>query len=85
MILYIDSGNTRLKWRLMRGVENIVGGAADLTAEEPFVALQRYAGEISRVCVSTVGSEASHKKQKGQLGGCPSIQFFPALGDGRGR
>jgi len=62
----------------MRGVENIVGGAADLTAEEPFVALQRYAGEISRVCVSTVGSEANRNSLEAEIGKVTSapITFY---------
>ncbi|MBZ0332579.1 type III pantothenate kinase [Marinobacter sp. JH2] len=78
MILFIDSGNTRLKWRLMRGVECIVGGAADLTAVEPFPALRRHAGVITRVCVSTVGSETSRNSLEAEIGKVTSapITFY---------
>jgi len=59
VILYIDFGNTRVKWRLMRSSERIDGGVADLTVPEPFHSLQKYAGEVVCVCVSTVASEAN--------------------------
>ena len=61
MILLIDSGNTRVKWRLMHSEESVVSGATDLAAVEPFLDLQSHADAISRVCVSTVGSEASRR------------------------
>lgn len=43
----------------MRSEESVVSGASDLAAVEPFLELQSYAEAISRVCISTVGSEAS--------------------------
>ncbi|MFV8572645.1 type III pantothenate kinase [Marinobacter sp. SBS5] len=61
MILLVDSGNTRIKWRLVRGLESLVTGAAELSAPEPFSGLETYSAEIRRVCVSTVGSESSRE------------------------
>ncbi|WP_323754779.1 type III pantothenate kinase [Marinobacter sp.] len=67
MILLIDSGNTRIKWRLISGVQGVAVGAADLRDPEPFSKLVPYADRISQVCVSTVGSEASQSALEAEV------------------
>ncbi|MBJ6138795.1 type III pantothenate kinase [Marinobacter litoralis] len=67
MILLIDSGNTRIKWRLMSGMDRVAVGAADLRAPEPFSTLAPLADQVSRVCVSTVASEASRKALEAEV------------------
>ncbi|MBR9872524.1 MAG: type III pantothenate kinase [Gammaproteobacteria bacterium] len=59
MILLIDSGNTRIKWRLVQGVGCVAEGTSELSEPEPFSGLEQYSEAVSRVCVSTVGSDAS--------------------------
>ncbi|WP_323752960.1 type III pantothenate kinase [Marinobacter sp.] len=59
MILLIDAGNTRVKWRLVDSLGVVVAGAAELSAGESFSEVEPHAAAVKRVAVSTVGSEAS--------------------------
>lgn len=57
MILLIDSGNTRVKWRLVNGGKTELEGAGVFDVSDPFERLRGLSVDISRVDVSTVGSE----------------------------
>ncbi len=59
MIVLVDSGNTRIKWRLLQGGKVIAEGAALLADPEPFSGLKRWRDQITEVAASSVGSEQS--------------------------
>ncbi|MFO8142332.1 MAG: type III pantothenate kinase [Marinobacter sp.] len=59
MILLIDSGNTRVKWRLADASGYVSEQATTLHSERPFESLRPHAEAIERILVSTVGSEQS--------------------------
>ncbi|MBE0487358.1 type III pantothenate kinase [Marinobacter sp.] len=59
MILLVDSGNTRVKWRLTGPRGFVEEGAALLAGEGTFAALLPHGARIERILVSTVGSEQS--------------------------
>ena len=58
MILLIDAGNTRLKWRLA-GTGGPLEGAAVMADAEPLIGLSGYWSDIERILVSTVASESA--------------------------
>lgn len=58
MILLIDAGNTRLKWRLT-GTGGPLEGAAVMADAEPLTGLSGYWSDIERILVSTVASESA--------------------------
>jgi len=58
MILLIDAGNTRLKWRLT-GTGGPLEGAAVMADAEPLIGLSGYWSDIDRILVSTVASESA--------------------------
>ena len=62
MILLIDSGNTRVKWRLADALGHVSEQAATLHEGRPFDSLRPHAEAIERVLVSTVGSEQSRRE-----------------------
>lgn len=68
MILLIDAGNTRIKWRLIEGNETVVEASDLLDSPRVFDALHDYAAEIREVAVSTVGSEQSRLELGRALG-----------------
>lgn len=57
MKLFVDAGNTRLKWCLDQAGETVASGAGVLDEENPFPGLARYASDIRSIAVSTVASE----------------------------
>lgn len=57
MILFIDSGNTRAKWRLVRGAGECLEGSGPNSTSGLLSELSGYGPELLRVVVSTVGSE----------------------------
>lgn len=59
MILLIDAGNTRLKWRLVNGSAIHSEGASLIDVGQPFEGLQDAGKKIKSVAISTVGSEAA--------------------------
>ncbi len=67
MILLVDSGNTRVKWRLADLSGCVLEQATTLTAADPFHALRPYAESIERILVSTVGSEHSRLQLEATL------------------
>lgn len=60
MILLVDMGNTRVKWRLQAG-RVVAFGAGLLTDVGLFAELDRFTGQVERVAVSTVASERRRK------------------------
>jgi len=62
MILLVDSGNSRIKWRLVNDVDVIAEGAGPPDSQELFSGIGSRGGVISRVAVSSVGSEHSCRK-----------------------
>ncbi|KXO06316.1 MULTISPECIES: type III pantothenate kinase [Marinobacter] len=59
MILLLDCGNTRVKWRLMADGVVVHDGGGALEETVTFAELTPYARKIDRVAVSTVASEQS--------------------------
>jgi len=59
MILLLDCGNTRVKWRLVDGGTIVHKGGGILAESLPFDLLGPYGSKIVRVSVSTVASEES--------------------------
>lgn len=57
MMLLVDSGNTRIKWRVVDGCQVKVEGAALLDEDAAFEGLAAVSDEISGVAVSSVASE----------------------------
>ena len=57
MMLLVDSGNTRIKWRLVQGAQVRAEGAAMLDEKAPFAGLVQFGHDITRVAVSSVASE----------------------------
>lgn len=69
MILLIDAGNTRLKWRLVAGASKSVEGVSRMDSPEPLTELKGYWARLSGVFVSTVASEAAKERLDSLLGG----------------
>ncbi|MGC8122064.1 type III pantothenate kinase [Marinobacter sp. VGCF2001] len=61
MILLIDAGNTRLKWRLM-GHERPLEGLANMAEPDPLIGLAAYWSTIERILVSTVASDEARQR-----------------------
>ncbi|WP_303292324.1 type III pantothenate kinase [Marinobacter sp. SS5-14b] len=61
MILLIDAGNTRVKWRLAHGSVIQAEGVSVLDSPQPFSGLPVLEREIHSVGVSSVGSEAGQR------------------------
>jgi type III pantothenate kinase len=61
MILLLDCGNTRVKWRLLAGGIIEHEGSGALNESHLFTSLAPLAGRIERVAVSTVASEQSRE------------------------
>src|SRR5690554_433314 len=59
MILLLDCGNTRVKWRLVDGGAIVHKGSGAFDEPLPFEVLAPYGSRIARVAVSTVASEES--------------------------
>lgn len=57
MILFIDSGNTRTKWRLSGASGSCVEGVGLSSESDALSVLSRHGPDISRVAVSMVGSD----------------------------
>lgn len=57
MNLYIDAGNTRLKWCLVNQNEVVSSGVGSLAEENPLSLAGELAGCVEAVAVSTVASE----------------------------
>lgn len=57
MKLFVDAGNTRIKWQLRDGARTITRGVGTITDSALFEDCVAHASELSRVCVSTVRSE----------------------------
>lgn len=66
MILLIDAGNTRLKWRLV-GLSEPIEGVAKTSDAEPLKGLLNYWSEIDRILISTVASEDIREQLHGLL------------------
>lgn len=66
MKLYIDAGNTRLKWSLEED-EPVASGSGVLDEENPLPGLAGFAGDISAIAVSTVASEEKLQRLLGYL------------------
>ncbi|GGC84049.1 type III pantothenate kinase [Marinobacter halophilus] len=78
MILLIDSGNTRVKWRLVDLSGCVLERTSTLTVPQPFEPLRLHAGNIDRILVSTVGSEQSRNSLEQALAGLTRVpvQFY---------
>lgn len=61
MMLLVDAGNTRVKWRLVSGSEIRSEGASSLNESDPFQGIKGSADCIHAIEVSSVGSEQSCK------------------------
>src|SRR5690554_6246578 len=57
MMLLVDSGNTRIKWRVVQGGQVKAEGTAMLDEKAPFAGLAPFGHDITRVAVSSVASE----------------------------
>lgn len=57
MKLFVDAGNTRIKWQLRDGPDVAAGGAGVLSDSALFAGCGAHADDLTRVCVSTVRSE----------------------------
>lgn len=68
MILLVDMGNTRVKWRVQTAGEVLAAGVGLLEDPELFAPLNRIAGRIERVAVSTVASEQQREQLRQCLG-----------------
>ncbi|KPQ26622.1 MAG: type III pantothenate kinase [Marinobacter excellens HL-55] len=67
MILLVDSGNTRVKWRLADSSGCVLEQATLLEGTDPFHPLRPHAPSIDRILVSTVGSEQSRMQLEAAL------------------
>lgn len=72
MKLYIDAGNTRLKWSLEDEGEPVASGVGVLDEENPLPGLAGFAGDITGIAVSTVASEEKRRRL---------LEYLAALAD----
>lgn len=68
MILLIDAGNTRLKWRLAMSGAAAVEGVSVIGAPEPLKELEGYWAHVSGVFVSSVASRSAKERLDALLG-----------------
>ncbi|WP_339806879.1 type III pantothenate kinase [uncultured Marinobacter sp.] len=61
MRLYLDGGNTRIKWQLRDGGQVTVEGGGNLAGTDLFADAADYSGQIESVAVSTVRSETDQR------------------------
>lgn len=69
MKLYVDAGNTRLKWCIEEAGETVASGAGVLDEENPLPGLAVFASRIRRIAVSTVASEEKRERLRCYLAG----------------
>ncbi|MBC7183685.1 MAG: type III pantothenate kinase, partial [Marinobacter sp.] len=72
MRLYIDAGNTRLKWSLEDESGPVASGVGVLDEENPLPGLAGFAGDITGIAVSTVASEEKRRRL---------LEYLAALAD----
>lgn len=78
MTLYIDAGNTRLKWCLAEDGQVEASGVGVLGQQNPFNGLKGSATQVTRVAVSTVASEDNRDQllcALTELGSAP-VRFY---------
>ena len=73
MKLYVDAGNTRLKWCLEEAGETVASGAGALDGESPLAGIAGFASRIRRIAVSTVASEENRERLLGYLAGLSNV------------
>jgi len=78
MKLYIDAGNSRLKWSLQKDGEALASGTGVLEEENPMPGLAGFAGDIAGIAVSTVASEERRRRLLGYLASLANVsaKFF---------
>lgn len=78
MKLFIDAGNTRLKWCLDAQNQTLASGTGSLDDEKPLGAAVKRLGQVRSVAISTVASEERRAYLAGSIAKlCPApVRFY---------
>jgi len=77
MILLVDSGNSRVKWRLVNGAGENMSGAGLIDEPGLFADLSEFGADIDSIEVSAVGSEQSCQRLSAALDeACSAPVYF---------
>jgi len=78
MKLFIDAGNTRLKWCLDDQDRTLATGTGSLDDENPLSSAREFIGQVRGVAISTVASEERRTHLMGSLAKlCPApVKFY---------